>query len=248
MSSLSVILITGANQGLGWHACQQLAKAGTHHVLLGARDRQKGLDAVSKILAAEPEAKDRLETIELDVTSDASIDAAVATVQAKFGHLDVLVNNAGASLATDKEASLRAQYHEIFDLNVFSHAVVTEKFMPLLRASRSPTRRVLFTGSSLGSMTIAQDENHPFYPVHLPIYRASKSATNMLMVYHANVLRAEDIAVASVCPGFCATAFNGFRGTDTPESGAAAIVKAAVEGTNEERNGVWMNANGPLPF
>lgn len=165
-------------------------------------------------------------------------------VQAKFGRLDVLVNNAGASIATDKEASLRAQYQEIFDLNVSSHAIVTEKFLPLLRASRSLTCRVVFTGSSLGSMAIAQDEKHPFYPVDLPIYRASKSATNMLMVYYANTLRREDIAVASVCPGFCATAFNGFRGKDTPESGAAAIVKAAVEGTNEERSGVWMNANG----
>ncbi len=248
MSSLSVILITGANQGLGWYACQQLAKAGTHHVLLGARNPQKGSDAVSKILAANPGAKDRLETIQLDVTSDASVEAAVAVVQAKFGHLDVLVNNAGAANATNKEASLRAQYHEVFDLNVFSHAVVTEKFLPLLQASPSPTRRVVFTGSSVGSMAIGQNEKHPFYANNLPIYRASKTSLNMLMVYYANMLREQNIAVASVCPGFCATAFNGFRGKDTPENGAAAILKAAVEGTNEERSGAWIDANGPLPY
>ena len=248
MSSLSVILITGANQGLGWYACQQLAKAGTHHVLLGARNPQKGSEAVTKILDANPGAKDRLETIQLDVTSDASIEAAVAAVQAKFGRLDVLVNNAGAANATDKEASLRAQYHEVFDLNVFSHAVLTEKFLPLLRASPSPSRRVVFTGSSVGSMAIGQNEKHPFYANNLPIYRASKSSLNMLMVYYANILRGENIAVASVCPGFCATAFNGFRGKETPENGAAAILKAALDGTNEERSGAWMDANGPLPY
>lgn len=248
MSPLNVILITGANQGLGYHVCQQLAKAGTHHVLLGSRDPQKGRDAVSKILAGDAEATDRLETVQLDVTSDASIEAAVAAVQAKFGHLDVLINNAGAARATNSDASLRAQYHEVFDLNVFSHAVVTEKFLPLLQASRSPTRRVVFTGSGLGSVAIGQDEKRPYYANNLPIYRASKSATNMLMVYYANVLRGEGIAAVSVDPGFCATAMNGFRGKETPESGGAAIVQAAVEGTNEERSGSWMNAQGPLPF
>ena len=248
MSQLSVILITGANQGLGWHACQQLARAGTYHILLGARDPQKGTDAVNKILASDVAAKDRLESIQIDIKSDASIDAAVAAVQAKFGRLDVLVNNAGTARATDSDMSLRAQYQEVFDLNVFSHVMVTEKFLPLLRASTSLERRVVFTSSSVGSMAIGQDEKHPFYANNFPIYRTSKSATNMLMVYYANILKAESIAVVSVCPGHCATAFNGYRGTDSPESGAAAIVKAAAEGTNEERNGVWMNANGPLPF
>ena len=92
------------------------------------------------------------------MTSGASIEAAVAAVQAKFGHLDVLVNNAGAANPTDKEASLRAQYHEVFDLHVFSHAVLAERFLPLLLASPSPSRRVVSTGSSVGSMAIGQDE------------------------------------------------------------------------------------------
>ena len=250
MSNLLVVLITGANQGLGWHACQQLARSGSYHVILGSRNPQKGVDAVQKMLSTNPSISTGvLETVPIDVTSDASIDAAVTFISNKYGRLDVLVNNAGSARAVSPNVTtLREQYQEVFDLNVFSHAVVTEKMLPLLKKSVSPTKRVVFTGSSVGSMTIGQEAGHPFFANSLPIYRTSKSAVNMLMVYYSNILRGDNIAVTSICPGFCATAFNAYRGTDTPENGAAAIVKAVTEGDNTEVTGKWMNMQGLLPY
>ena len=103
-SLLPVILITGANQGLGWQAAQQLAKTGNYRVLLGSRDPAKGAAAVQKILSdGSPDSNNNngssiprtgaLETLAIDITSDASIDAAVAHVSRTYGHLDILINN-----------------------------------------------------------------------------------------------------------------------------------------------------------
>jgi NAD(P)-dependent dehydrogenase (short-subunit alcohol dehydrogenase family) len=89
MSSPQVVLITGANQGLGYLAALQLSKLPGHHVLLGARDPAKGTAAVDKI-AAEGEPS-KVSLLVIDVSSDESIEKAAAEVAQKFGRLDVLV-------------------------------------------------------------------------------------------------------------------------------------------------------------
>ena len=89
MSANQVVLITGANQGLGFAAVQQIAALPGWTVLLGARDPIRGKEAVEKITAAGPVSE--VELVVLDVTSDASIDAAAKHIEEKFGRLDVLV-------------------------------------------------------------------------------------------------------------------------------------------------------------
>jgi NAD(P)-dependent dehydrogenase (short-subunit alcohol dehydrogenase family) len=88
-TSTQIVLITGANQGLGYFAALQLAQLPGYHIFLGSRNPQKGADAVAKIQAEG--VKSGLEPLELDVNSDASIAAAVKIVETKFGKLDVLV-------------------------------------------------------------------------------------------------------------------------------------------------------------
>ena len=80
-----------------------------------------------------------------------------------------------------------------------------------------------------------------------PIYRSSKTALILLMVYYSNVLEAEGIAVASLCPGYCATGLNGFAGLESPARGAAFVVKVATEGGNDEVTGTWVEERGKLP-
>jgi enoyl-[acyl-carrier-protein] reductase (NADH) len=88
-ASTQIVLITGANQGLGYFAALQLAQLPGYHIFLGSRNPQKGIDAVAKIQAEG--VKSMIEPLELDVDSDTSIAAAVKIVEAKFGKLDVLV-------------------------------------------------------------------------------------------------------------------------------------------------------------
>jgi hypothetical protein len=88
-ASTQIVLITGANQGLGYFAALQLAQLPGYYIFLGSRDPQKGADAVAKIQAEDT--KSGIEPLELDVDSDVSIAAAVKIVEAKFGKLDVLV-------------------------------------------------------------------------------------------------------------------------------------------------------------
>ena len=186
--------------------------------------------------------------VPIDITSDASIDAAVAHIKAKFGYLDVLVNNAGISQPSSPDVTMREHYQQIFNVNVFSHAVVTDKMLPLLRASRSTTKRIVFVGSSIGSLAVEQDPDHYSYLTSYEVYRGSKAALNMQMVYYSQILKTDDIAVLSMCPGGCATNLNAYPGSVAPEEGAKVIVKAVTEGSNKEKNGAWFDKQGKLPF
>jgi NAD(P)-dependent dehydrogenase (short-subunit alcohol dehydrogenase family) len=82
---MTITLITGANKGLGLETARQLVEAG-HTVYLGARDLGRGKAAAEQIGAR---------FVQLDVTDQASVDAAAETIRADHGRLDVLVNNAG---------------------------------------------------------------------------------------------------------------------------------------------------------
>lgn len=84
-----IILITGANQGLGYLAALQLSKRSDVHVLVGARNIAKGEDAVKSILAAS--AQGSVSPISIDVSLDESVAAAALEVKNKFGRLDVLI-------------------------------------------------------------------------------------------------------------------------------------------------------------
>jgi NAD(P)-dependent dehydrogenase (short-subunit alcohol dehydrogenase family) len=78
-------LITGANRGLGYETARRLIGLG-HTVLAGARDRQRGAEAARELGTA---------FIHIDPTDDGSVEAAAARVRSEYGHLDVLINNAG---------------------------------------------------------------------------------------------------------------------------------------------------------
>lgn len=92
MTSKPIILLIGANQGIGYHAAHQLAAKGDYIVLLGARDASKGAEAVQKIIDDKDTEVDEenIIPITIDLTSDESIFAAVKTVKEKYGRLDIV--------------------------------------------------------------------------------------------------------------------------------------------------------------
>ncbi|WPH00353.1 Hypothetical protein R9X50_00317900 [Acrodontium crateriforme] len=230
-----IVLITGANQGIGYFAAQHFASTGKYIVLIGSRDLIKGQKAVQDLLADETVKieKDTLTAIQLDITSDESINAAVQTTASKYGRLDILINNAGINIE-QTTTSLRQRYTDSFATNTTSAAVTTEAFLPLLRKSTVPNgKRIIFTSSGLGSLTLASEFALHYSAAIYPVYRTSKTALNMVMLHFAAVLEQEGFIVGSVCPGFCGTNLNAYTGTKDPRDGAK-ILLVAAEGKKED--------------
>ncbi|WP_036964333.1 SDR family NAD(P)-dependent oxidoreductase, partial [Promicromonospora kroppenstedtii] len=117
--------------------------------------------------------------VQLDVTDDASVAAALATVDAEAGRLDVLVHNAGVlDTALDGPTALRS-----FDTNAVGIVRVTEAALPLLRRSESPN--VVTVSSSAGSFWAVTNPERPEYGLPIALYAASKAAATMLTVQYA---------------------------------------------------------------
>ncbi|GAA2598379.1 SDR family NAD(P)-dependent oxidoreductase [Streptomyces tubercidicus] len=229
---MTTTLITGANKGLGYETARRLLAAG-HTVYLGARNTDRGMAAASELGAR---------FVHLDVTDDASVAAAVATVEAAGG-LDVLVNNAGIEVRSPEGEIIRAAeltadvMREVFEANVFGLVRVTHAFLPLLERSAAP----VMVNVSSGTASLAQaGKGYPgvAYPV-------SKTAVNMLTVQFAKAF--PRIRINAVEPGYTATDLNQHEGTQTVEQGAEIIVRMA-QLTPDGPTGGFFDAAGPLPW
>jgi NAD(P)-dependent dehydrogenase (short-subunit alcohol dehydrogenase family) len=158
-----IVLITGASSGFGRDTAETLAAA-DHTVFAGVRD----VDGRNRDVVAALRAK-AIEVVELDVTSDTSVDAAIATLLARSGgRLDVVINNAGLASAGVSEAFTPDQLRALFDVNVFGVQRVLRATLPTLRANSDGL--VINIGSILGRVTF------PFFG----LYGASKFALEAL--------------------------------------------------------------------
>jgi len=241
-ANTKIALITGANQGIGFATARHLASLSKdYHILLGSRDPSKGTAAALNLQKEDLS----VESITIDVTSDASIEAAASTISSKYGRLDILINNAGiAPEGLDPSASLRDDYLSTFNVNVFGVAAVTETFIPLLE--KSPyTPHIVFVSSRLGSLAWLTNAQNIHASVKVPMYRASKSALNMLMVYYALKYKEKGWKINASCPKFTKTNLNGFKGTGTPEEGAENIVRLATVG-DEGETGTFSDRDGEI--
>lgn len=107
-SDQTIVLITGANQGLGLEMVKKLAAENENYlILMAARSKEKVQKAASEIARLANNTK--IDTVLLDVTSDESISKAAQTVGDKYGRIDVLVNNAAIAHATDEAQTFRQQ-------------------------------------------------------------------------------------------------------------------------------------------
>ncbi|MET9908564.1 SDR family NAD(P)-dependent oxidoreductase [Streptomyces sp. NPDC006476] len=235
---MTTTLITGANKGLGFETARRLVAAG-HTVYVGARDPERGRRAAERLGAR---------FVRLDVTDDASVDAAAKAIEADGG-LDVLINNAGMETRTEDNsvpvaASVTADHmRTTFETNVFGVVRVLHAFLPLLE--RSPAPVVVNVSSGLASLTHLSDPEHPahFYPGIA--YPTSKTAVNMLTVQFAKAY--PTMRINSVEPGFTKTDLNGNTGTQTVEEGAEIIVRMAQIGPDGPTGG-YFDVNGRLPW
>jgi NAD(P)-dependent dehydrogenase (short-subunit alcohol dehydrogenase family) len=98
MASRKVALVTGGNNGIGYETVKALLQSKRpYQLLVGSRSIEKGKLAIDKLRKECPDATNTLEFLQVDLTSDESIEKAFEQVKASPGHLDVLINNAGLS-------------------------------------------------------------------------------------------------------------------------------------------------------
>ncbi|MFI9842033.1 SDR family NAD(P)-dependent oxidoreductase [Nonomuraea sp. NPDC051941] len=246
-----IALITGANKGIGRAAAGQLAALGMT-VLIGARDPRRGEEAAAALRAAGGDAH----AVTLDVTDPATARAAAEQVEERFGHLDVLVNNAGitgSGQVTPVDAHDQVpssvdldMVRAVFETNVLGVIAVTNAMLPLLR--RSPAPRIVNVSSAAGSLTLNSNLDGPFTALPASAaYSPSKTALNALTVQYANELRKDGILVNAADPGYVDTEINNHSGYLTTEQGAAILVRLATLGVDGPTGG-FFSENGPMPW
>ena len=191
-----VALVTGANRGIGRRVAANLADLGAT-VYGGTRD---------------PDAAVAGEAVELDVTSEDAIRAAVDRVADERGRLDVLVNNAGVgAFAADIEAMTSEQFDRTMAVNVRGPALLAKYAMPHLLAGEGG--RVVTLSSGMGALGEAQSGGSP-------AYRVSKTAVNGLTAYLHGEYGDRGLLANAVCPGWVRTDMGGEGASRPVEAGA----------------------------
>lgn len=231
---MTTTFITGANKSLGFEAARRLIAAG-HTVLIGSRDPERGLAAADALGAR---------FVQIDVTDDASVAAAVADVVANEGGLDVLINNAGVNAPHKSVEELTAaEAAAVLDVNVVGIVRVTHAFLPLLRESANPV--VVNVSSGMGSFAATHDPSRVESTFASPFYTASKSAVTMLTTQYAKAL--PDVKFNAADPGYTATDFNAHSGPQTVTEGTDAIVALATIGVDGP-TGEFRDRHGNVPW
>lgn len=172
-----VVLVTGANKGIGFEVSRALGRAG-FTVLLSARDTARGEEAAAKLRAEALDVK----VVHADLEyAHETATALVERTSKEFGHLDVLVNNAGVADMTgaDSPASTASTdtIKRIFNTSCFGTVEFTQPLLPLLKAA--PAARIVNDSSGLGSLEINTKPESPFYGVKPLGYNATKAALNL---------------------------------------------------------------------
>ncbi|MGI5504804.1 oxidoreductase [Lentzea sp. CA-135723] len=184
---MSVWFVTGASRGLGLEITKAALAAG-HSVVATARDPQ----SIEKAL---PDFADNLLALPLDVTVPGDAEKAVQSAVARFGTIDVLVNNAGRGLVGAIEETSDAEARSVFDINVFGLLTVLRAATPVLRAARSG--RILNISSTGGMVAWAG----------WGVYSATKFALEGITEALRLELAPLGIQVTSVQPGPLRTDF-----------------------------------------
>jgi NAD(P)-dependent dehydrogenase (short-subunit alcohol dehydrogenase family) len=200
-----VIVVTGASSGFGALASRALAKAG-HIVYASMRDTSgRNKPQVEDAAKFAADNKVDLLTVELDVLSDASANAAVKKIVDDNGRLDVVVHNAGHMVFGPLEAFTPEQLAELYDVNVLSTQRVNRAALPQLRKQKQGLVIWVSSSSAAGGT-----------PPYLAPYFAAKAAMDALAVVSARELTRWGIETSIVVPGAFTGGTNHFAHSGRP--------------------------------
>ncbi|KAJ9604942.1 hypothetical protein H2200_010331 [Cladophialophora chaetospira] len=246
-----VVLITGANSGVGYAAAEVIAEASeSYHVVLSSRNLENAHRALIEI-SSNANVKGSLSTLQLDVTDRVSVEAAAREVLRDFGKVDVLINNAGNA---NQDPDFQIRLKETLAVNVIGPALVVEVFKPLLLKSSQP--RSIHITSGLGSLHKASDLDDP--SSNRPgtaFYRISKAALNMLVVEEAKELGPQGIKTFAICPGLVRSNIRG-RSEEAVSAGGKAgdprisgqTILRVIEGQRDQETGKVLHKDGVYPW
>jgi NAD(P)-dependent dehydrogenase (short-subunit alcohol dehydrogenase family) len=225
--------ITGANRGLGYGFVEYLLADG-YLVFAGTREISSSLPVYENLV-----------WIECDVTSDESIEKAVAKVAQRTSSIDFLINNAGTNKDTIPEGNKelvsifglldRKALLNMFDINTISPIIVTQKFAPLLKGEPSFVINISSARASFQDGHAGSTANYG--------YAASKIALNMMTYCSENELP-ENVRTFAVHPGGVNTDMNP-DASNQPKDQAGKII-LITKNWNDDLNGRFLNYDGSL--
>ena len=215
MAKDKVAVVTGANRGLGFEICRQLAIKGVR-VILSARNEAKGKEAAENL---NKEGLD-VDFHQLDVTDKNSIQLFAEYVKVKHGILDILINNAGI-LIDSPDFCTTVDIDKVmktFETNVCGALSVSQELIPLME--KSENGRIINISSRSGALS--------FMGKGTPAYRISKAALNALTLTLAIELKNTRITVNSMTPGLTKTKMGREKAVRSTIQGADTVVWLAI--------------------
>jgi NAD(P)-dependent dehydrogenase (short-subunit alcohol dehydrogenase family) len=227
-----VALISGGNRGIGREIARQLAGQ-SYRVVIGSRELAKGEEAAHEL-------GQNVTAVQLDVTDEDSIVAAVASAERDLERLDVLVNNAGIVGGGWSTNAVDADLDEVrrtLETNLFGAWRLTEEALPLMR--KNGYGRIVNISSGMGQLSDMGG--------HSPAYRLSKTGLNVLTRMLTAELGEENILVNSVCPGWVRTDMGTQSARVSVQEGADTPVWLATLPDDGPRGGFFRNRE-PIPW
>jgi len=248
--SARIVLVTGGNQGIGYEIVAQLLAVPNLVVLVGARNADRGKEAVQKLNSQNAK------FLQLDINSDQEITNAAQFVKDTYGGLDILINN--AAIAWKGDAFNEEVVRATFQTNYFQTKKMCEVFGPLIRENG----RLIIVSSRAGQLRILKDDNlraryedQTLTPEKIDVlanefqqavkddtyaakgypksaYGMSKATLNCYIRYlmrNSSSLFKPGVKIFACCPGWCQTAMSSFTGQRTAAKGAETPVWLALQ-------------------
>ena len=191
-----IVLVTGANKGIGFGIAKHLGKSGWQ-VIIGARDEQRAEKTISKLKSV---GVDVLGWVNIELRNLASIEQATKEINDKYAGLTLLVNNAGipGDMSVDSEHTELSDIRETLDVNFIGTFALTKALLPLLTKNQG---RIV-------NVTVPSEISPYWHPL---AYVASKAAQNAMMGVMATEFQQNNtpVEIFSVHPGPTTTDLNG---------------------------------------
>jgi len=221
-----IIIITGANRGMGKSMTQKLAEMGAT-VYMVCRDEESGFTVENEFKASN--LRVRLKIADLENVED--INTLVQEITEEQDHIDVLINNGAVNLekATTRIENIPLEILErTMDINFRGTLLMSQKCIPLLKKSTSG--RIINFSSGLGQLTVDKMDYYPGYSI-------SKTAVNAITKNLAYELKDTSVVVFSVDPGWVKTSLGGPDAPLSIDEGIRTPIFLATEPASNLKSG-----------
>lgn len=227
-----IVFISGANRGIGF-GMQQVLLARGYTVIVGFRS----IPSTHTFLVQE---SDQRHPVKIDVTDESDCTDLYNWIEARFGRLDYLINNAG--ILIDQGVALNdldvTDLSLTFNVNVGGVHLVTKSLYPLL--VKGDGKQIFNISSNMGGIGRGQGGS--------TAYRVSKAALNMLTVNQAVAYQPDGVAAVAVHPGWVQSDMGGSNATLTVEQSATSLIDL-LESLTPGQSGQFLNYDGsPLAW